>query len=630
MAMVLTVVSLSSFAQEGGGGVTAVAKIEETGYTSLADAITAAESAETDEKSTIVLLADLTITEAVTINKKVIIDFSGHTITGSLTEDAFLITIQNSGTLQLSDNSLSTAETEAGAYSLGGIKYNSEKKGIFYNKGMLEINGGIFSDTDSGKEKLYSIAYCDPGVAENAEGAEAPKSTTNVLGGSFNAKYCFVVKKASTFGMSGGEIIAKWFGISGNGNTGEGGTNITMSGGKISSEETGIYHPQNGKLTISGGEISGGWSAVEVRSGETVITGGTLTSTSKEYSCNPNSNGNTTKGAAIAIVQHITKNTISVNLSGGNFEGVKAITEENPQQNDPAPQIQMAVTGGTYKGDIYTTDVKNFISGGVFSEEVSEEYCAANYAPDKNSDGSYEVLFTYILNDEDAYTKPEIPAESKWKAVYTRTSGMSIGDAGTRYGTLCLPFSIAGAQEGITFYTPKSITDGTLTIIPVSTQTEGGIVAGTPLIFELQTAAESITVSSRNAVFATSGVPTEGQQSPATLFFNGVFTKKEINAGETSGDVYFLRGDSFYKADLSSSILTVPAYRAYISLPQSSNSKELKICKEEETTAVTELFTNDLHHSAIYNLSGNRQNGLQKGMNIVALNNGKTVKVFVK
>ena len=630
MAMVLTVVSLSSFAQEGGGGVTAVAKIRETGYTSLGDAITAAESAETDEGSTIVLLADLTITEAVTINKKVIIDFSGHTITGSLTEDAFLITIQNSGTLQLSDNSLSTAETEAGAYSLGGIKYNSEKKGIFYNKGMLEINGGIFSDTDSGKEKLYSIAYCDPGVAENAEGAEAPKSTTNVLGGSFNAKYCFVVKKASTFGMSGGEIIAKWFGISGNGNTGEGGTNITMSGGKISSEETGIYHPQNGKLTISGGEISGGWSAVEVRSGETVITGGTLTSTSKEYSCNPNSNGNTTKGAAIAIVQHITKNTISVNLSGGNFEGVKAITEENPQQNDPAPQIQMAVTGGTYKGDIYTTDVKNFISGGVFSEEVSEEYCAANYAPDKNSDGSYEVLFTYILNDEDAYTKPEIPAESKWKAVYTRTSGMSIGDAGTRYGTLCLPFSIAGAQEGITFYTPKSITDGTLTIIPVSTQTEGGIVAGTPLIFELQTAAESITVSSRNAVFATSGVPTEGQQSPATLFFNGVFTKKEINAGETSGDVYFLRGDSFYKADLSSSILTVPAYRAYISLPQSSNSKELKICKEEETTAVTELFTNDLHHSAIYNLSGNRQNGLQKGMNIVALNNGKTVKVFVK
>lgn len=610
--------------------MTAVAKIGETGYTSLADAITAAESAETDEGSTIVLLADLTITEAVTIRNKVIIDFSGHTITGSLTEDAFLITIQNSGTLQLTDNALSTAETEAGAYSLGGIKYNSEKKGIFYNKGILEINGGIFSDTDSGKEKLYSIAYCDPGVAENSEGAEAPKSTTNVLGGAYKAKYCFVVKKASTFGMSGGEIIAKWFGISGNGNTGEGGTNITMSGGKISSEETGIYHPQNGKLTISGGEISGGWSAVEVRSGETVITGGTLTSTSEEYSCNPNSNGNTTKGAAIAFVQHVTKNNISAKLSGGTYTGIKAIAEENPQANDPTPLIQMAVTGGTYKGDIYTTDVKNFISGGVFSEEVSEEYCAANYAPDKNSDGSYEVLFTYILNDEDAYTKPEIPAESKWKAVYTRTSGMSIGDKGTRYGTLCLPFSITSAQEGIKFYTPKSITDGTLTIIPVSTQTEGGIVAGTPLIFELQTAAESITVSSRNAVFATSGVPTGGQQSPATLFFNGVYTQKEINAGETSGEVYFLRGDSFYKADLSSSILTVPAYRAYISLPQSSNSKELKICKEEETTAVTELFTNDLHHSAIYNLSGNRQNGLQKGMNIVALNNGKTVKVFVK
>lgn len=630
MAMMLTVVSLSSFAQEGGGSVTAVAKIGETEYTSLADAITAAESAETDEGSTIVLLADLTIIETVTISKKVIINFSGHTITGSLTEDAFLITIQNSGTLQLTDNALSTAETEAGASSLGGIKYNSEKKGIFYNKGILEINGGIFSDTDSGKERLYSIAYCDPGVAENAEGAEAPKSTTNVLGGAFKAKYCFVVKKASTFVMSGGEITAKWFGISGNGNTGEGGTNITMSGGKISSEETGIYHPQNGKLTISGGEISGGWSAVEVRSGETVITGGTLTSTSEEYSCNPNSNGNTTKGAAIAIVQHITKNDISAKLSGGTYTGIKAIAEENPQANNPTPLILMAVTGGTYQGDIYTTDVKNFISGGVFSKEVSEEYCAANYAPDKNSDGSYEVLFTYILNDEDAYTKPEIPAESKWKAVYTRTSGMSIGNAGTRYGTLCLPFSITSAQEGITLYTPKSITDGTLTITPVSTQTEGGIAAGTPLIFELQTAAESITVSSRNAVFATSGVPTGEQQSPATLFFNGVYTKKEINKGETPGDVYFLRGDSFYKADLSSSILTVPAYRAYISLPQSSNSKELKIRKEEETTAVTELFINNLHHSAIYNLSGNRQNGLQKGMNIVALNNGKTVKVFVK
>ena len=102
-------------------------------------------------------------------------------------------------------------------------------------------------------------------------------------------------------------------------------------------------------------------------------------------------------GAAIAVAQHTTKKNIEVALNGGTYTGEKAISESNPQGNDPAPQVAMSVTAGTFVGDVVTADVNNFITGGTFSSAVDTTYLAdtVNY----KVSGTNSVSYFTNLND---------------------------------------------------------------------------------------------------------------------------------------------------------------------------------------------------------------------------------------
>lgn len=112
-----------------------------------------------------------------------------------------------------------------------------------------------------------------------------------------------------------------YYGITGNGS--RHGTEITVKGGTIRGTHTndnlGIYHPQEGTLTISGGTIEGYSSAVEMRAGTLNITGGSFTSTASPYDFTQNGSGNTIKGVAIAISEHSTNKGITAKLDGGTF-----------------------------------------------------------------------------------------------------------------------------------------------------------------------------------------------------------------------------------------------------------------------------------------------------------------------
>ena len=132
--------------------------------------------------------------------------------------------------------------------------------------------------------------------------------------------------------VQGGKIKGYYYGIVGNGN--RHGTQVTLSGGTIETgycaeDNIGIYHPQNGTLTINGGSISGYNSAVEMRSGTLKVDGGTLVSTASAASAEANANGSTIKGAAIAVSQHATNQPLSVTVTGGTFTGHYALYEED-------------------------------------------------------------------------------------------------------------------------------------------------------------------------------------------------------------------------------------------------------------------------------------------------------------
>ncbi len=215
-------------------------------------------------------------------------------------------------------------------------------------------------------------------------------------------------------------LEGEYYGIVGNGSRHN--TDITVKGGTIkgvhANDNLGIFHPQGGKLTINKGTIKGYSSAVEMRGGSITVTGGNLISTATQFSCDPNGSGNTTVGAALAIAQHTTKKNISVQISGGSFTGVKALNESNPQQNDPAPQVTMNVSGGKFKGEISAADVKNFLSGGIYFLEPDAEYVANGKVvidnPDEATISAYPYAVVPLANEVQVAPDLEIaPAEGE-------------------------------------------------------------------------------------------------------------------------------------------------------------------------------------------------------------------------
>lgn len=247
----------------------------------------------------------------------------------------------------------------------GTIKENSPYFGAIVVKGsknsadtdysVVEINEGvtlegwsaIFIDQLGGENKIHD-SY---GVSVTVNGAVL-NGVKDIEGGVGNGLY---VNGSITHTENAPEISLK-------------NTTITATG-------EGMYLAGYATTTLTNCNITG-MTGVEIRAGKLTVNGGSLKATAA-YAVKPNGDGSTTEGAAIAIAQHTTKKNIEVTLNGGTYTGEKAISESNPQENVPAPQVAMSVTAGTFVGDVVTADVTNFISGGTFSSDVSA-YAGSN------------------------------------------------------------------------------------------------------------------------------------------------------------------------------------------------------------------------------------------------------------
>lgn len=137
-------------------------------------------------------------------------------------------------------------------------------------------------------------------------------------------------------------------------------TDITINGGVFTAKNMAIYHPQNGVLTITGGSFTAEDSALEMRAGTLQVSGGKFEATSTEYSCNPNGNGSTTVGSALAIVQHTTQGTISAKISGGSFKGHHALVMTDIQENETS-NVSVSITGGKFEGKVENLADPNWV-----------------------------------------------------------------------------------------------------------------------------------------------------------------------------------------------------------------------------------------------------------------------------
>lgn len=178
--------------------------------------------------------------------------------------------------------------------------------------------------------------------------------------------------------------------------------NLTFTGTAKTDKEydiTAVYLAGKSNTVIKDATIIGTATGVEVRAGNVTIEDSTVISTySGEVTINPNGNGTTTNGPALAIAQHTTAQPVKVMVKNSTLSGVNCcFMESNPHNNPTATEdITIILEPLACVGEVRTnnpeTDCKNFIYGGKYNIKPDDKYIAEGYTVNETSNGRFEVV----------------------------------------------------------------------------------------------------------------------------------------------------------------------------------------------------------------------------------------------
>jgi len=313
------------------GETNSVAKVGDTYYKTLAEAVAAADNA------TVTLLKDVTANVTIPAGSTITLNLNGHTLVDSATaqdknvaEDSRKHTITNNGTLTILDS-----------VGTGVVDNVSHGRAALYNAGtIVEIKGGKFTrsvdnstDATSAKGNSWYVVY-------NAENATINRISDGefLAIGEFSSLFC---NCGLINEISGGTFTQNGFIAFKN----EGTVN-KISGGTFSSEDESCI--QN-------------WGSI----GE--ITGGTITAGSIGIW-----NFSSDKYNSVGKVGQI---------SGGNISGSTAAIRLNDYDttylNKPSTinKASVAVSGGNISGNLQVNaNTELSVSGGSFSQSVERKY----------------------------------------------------------------------------------------------------------------------------------------------------------------------------------------------------------------------------------------------------------------
>lgn len=329
------------------------------------------------------------------IEKNVTLDLNGFELSrdSASTANSFVIQVAG-GTLTINDGSANKTgtikSTNANDQKARGIQIGTSSTtngdGV---GGTVFFNGGtIIADKEHNGYGVVLYGNSDNSDPDNRE----PISVNFTMrdGAKIEAQFAgiatFGIK--NTINIEGGEIISDAYAISGNGNKWNGGSEINISGGTITStEDVAIYHPQDGVLNISGGTITG-YDGVQMVGGTLNITGGTIVATGEfNETYEKNSDGSINGGAAVSILSRAGYvGEITVNISGNptlestnGYAIAEATVTTNGTVNADKKFNGMTISGGTFtaaKGKDaisveFATTEDTKITGGTFSSDIS-------------------------------------------------------------------------------------------------------------------------------------------------------------------------------------------------------------------------------------------------------------------
>ena len=248
-----------------------VAKVGDTYYKTLAEAVAAADNA------TVTLLKDVTANVTIPASKTITLDLNGNDITvndGCAIVNKGTLTVTGSGNVTTSANgSAAVANFPDAAVNLNGGTYSSSSWYVIKNMGGMVINGPVTMKKPDGSTDTSSLidngwVSNEDTVAGESVAAQADKAKLTIKSGDFTGKAgsasCSVVKN-DDYGVL--EINGGRFDSTNNTGTSNATTILnwnvaTISGGTFKGSypiSNGSYAntADQGKLTITGGNFSG-------------------------------------------------------------------------------------------------------------------------------------------------------------------------------------------------------------------------------------------------------------------------------------------------------------------------------------------------------------------------------------
>lgn len=212
-------------------------------------------------------------------------------------------------------------------------------------------------------------------------------------------------------------------------------------------------------------------------------------------------------------------------------------------------------------------------------------------------------------------------------ASYNRTM-----NAGTTWGTLCLPFEVSLANQNFRAFKLLSADDVTETV--ELEEIEGSIAAGTPVIIKMNDGATELNFTETDKTIAKDVQTAETANGNYQL--QGIYTKKEFSK-DTDNNCYIVKGSKLMNpakllGETATKSVGSKPFRAYMadnSSAPAAGARMFSISVGGSTTAIEQLESTADSKAEYYDLQGRRLQNLQKGINIVK-RGGKTMKVIIK
>lgn len=361
--------------------------------------------------STVILLSDCEERNlGPSVSKNVTIDLNGKNLVFQS------ITVDIHGNLTIKDSG------NGGTYNGTYVDYSVRvKRGSVFN---LESGTLTNTSTDDGTSNV--VVWVEGGTAK-----KPAASTANIKGGKIETKGTpvFVRDPGATVNVSGGELTGSGLAcIAGNGTKGQGGTTINVSGGTLTanpyddtSAACGIYHPNEGTLTITGGTINvNNGVGVLMRGGKMTMTGGEI-----------NAKGDVSRTGTVGDARQI------IGVSGVVFDR---------DANYPA----VATTKIKIDGDAKVNGAKEAV------ELINDNNVADAKSAFKLKGGTYSSDISALLDENSA-------AEEKNGVYVVTTYYAQVGE--TKYATLQAAADAATAGQIVTVLNDVDMTkDGNLTV----------------------------------------------------------------------------------------------------------------------------------------------------------------------